>query len=96
MQVTAINTMNLSDFSTDSQSNGSLEDRFMAAFSNSSEAFFQDKMMVMNGINDPINTSDPEKLMMFQNQSSEYNISLSFYSALTRKYVNAVDTLLRS
>lgn len=54
------------------------------------------KTQELERMQDYRNALSPEDLYVFQTRASEYNLSISLYSALARKAVTAVDTVLRT
>lgn len=57
---------------------------------------YMQKTGELNRVNDPINSSSPESLYLFQTRASAYNLEISLASALVKKGVTAIDTLVRS
>lgn len=74
----------------------SLDDRLLQAFSNSAITAAVSKQTITNRIEDPDLVTDPKELAISQEMISDYNLYVSMISALTRKGVGAVETLLRS
>lgn len=54
------------------------------------------KNVELTRIQDYRNAISPEDLYLYQSRASEYNLTVSLYSALSRKAVNAIDTLIRA
>lgn len=96
MDITKISPVSFSS-ETDAESlNSSLDDVMKNAFSKLMAESYLEKSDVLESIANPVNSTDPEKLFEYQKRVQQYNIDLSMISALTRKAVNTVDTLLRS
>lgn len=73
-----------------------LEELMRHAVSHNAVELSQQKALVLEMANDPAYTSNSEMLSRIQEGVSQYNLTLSLYSALSRKAVNAIDTLLRA
>lgn len=73
-----------------------LEDILRQAVAHNAVEISQQKSLVLKMANDPTYTSNPEMLSRIQEGASQYNLTVSLYSAMTRKAVNAIDTLIRA
>lgn len=73
-----------------------LEDIFLRAYAGQVVSTEQDKKSVLEAFNRDENVTSPEMLFSLQNRTAEYNLNVQLYSALVRKAVNAVDTLVRA
>lgn len=74
----------------------SLESLMTKAVAEASEDKYAAKVSELERVQDYRNTSSPEDLYAFQTRASEYNLTVSLYSALTRKAVTAIDTVIRA
>lgn len=74
----------------------SLEAMLKKAFSEASEEQYSVKVGELERMKDYRNAITPEDLYVYQNRASEYNLTVSLYSALTRKAVTAIDTVIRA
>ena len=96
MDITKISPVSFSA-ETDAQNlNTSIDDVMKNALSKLMAESYLEKSDVLESIANPVNSTDPEKLFEYQKRVQQYNIDISMISALTRKAVNTVDTLLRS
>lgn len=96
MDTTKISLVSFSSETEALSSNTSLDDVMKNAFSKLMAESYLEKSDVLESIANPVNSTDPEKLFEYQKRVQQYNIDISMISALTRKAVNTVDTLLRS
>lgn len=55
-----------------------------------------EKDRITTALNNPVVTSDPEQLAIWQNRLSAYAIDTSLYSTLARKGVSAIETLIKT
>lgn len=74
----------------------SIDDKLIGAYAEMSHAFSAEQEDVLKHTQDRTVISDPEELFILQKRTSEYNLNVSLISALTRKGVSTVETLLRS
>ncbi|MDR7343704.1 hypothetical protein J2X14_002124 [Pantoea alhagi] len=74
----------------------SLEGMLKKALSEASEEQYSVKLGELERVKDYRNTITPEDLYVYQSRASEYNLTVSLYSALTRKAVTAIDTVIRA
>lgn len=74
----------------------SLEGMLKKAFAEASEEQYSVKLGELERVKDYRNTIAPEDLYVYQTRASEYNLTVSLYSALTRKAVTAIDTVIRA
>ncbi|MBP2168812.1 hypothetical protein J2125_002004 [Erwinia toletana] len=80
----------------DDINNHSLEELLRQAYTQHVGTEYKEKMAVLESASDPANATDIETIYQYQLKTSEYNLTLSLYSTLTRKAVTAVDTLIRA
>jgi hypothetical protein len=74
-----------------------LDDRMLKAYAQSAIALSTERNDVVQGIElQPGKLSDPAHLFEMQQRISDYSLQVSLTSALTRKAVSAVETLLRA
>jgi hypothetical protein len=79
------------------QSFMTLDDRMLQAFAQSALALGGERQDVMQSIStEPGKLSDLGHLFALQQRISDYNLQVSLTSAVTRKAVSAVETLLRA
>lgn len=74
----------------------SLDSLMLRAMAEATAESGMEKDAVMQAIQQPAITSNPEELFKIQQATSDYNIKVSLISALTRKATTAVETLLRA
>ena len=74
----------------------SLDDLLLNAFAEVNNEKSAIKTHELERIQDPRNALSPEDLYLFQTRATEYNLSISLYSALARKAVAAIDTVIRA
>ncbi|MDZ7279362.1 type III secretion system inner rod subunit SctI [Pantoea eucrina] len=60
------------------------------------ETLYSQKLVELERVQDYRNALTPEDLYAYQTRASEYNLTVSLYSALTRKAVSAIDTVVRA
>lgn len=74
-----------------------LDERMLQSFSQSALSLGHERQEVMQSITtEPGKLSDPGHLFALQQRISDYNLQVSLTSAVTRKAVSAVETLLRA
>lgn len=74
-----------------------LDDRMLKAYAQSAIGLGGDRMDVVQGIEQqPGKLSDPAHVFELQQRISDYSLQVSLTSALTRKAVGAIETLLRA
>jgi hypothetical protein len=74
-----------------------LDERMLQSFSQSALSLGSERQEVMQSITtEPGKLSDPGHLFALQQRISDYNLQVSLTSAVTRKAVSAVETLLRA
>ena len=96
MSILISNVSNLAMPEQDPEFALSLEGMLKKAFSETSQAQYTMKLSELERIKDYRNAITPEDLYAYQNRASEYNLTVSLYSALTRKAVTAIDTVIRA
>lgn len=96
MDTTKISLVSFSSETEALSSNTSIDEVMKNAFSKLMAESYLEKSDVLESIANPVNSTVPEKLFEYQKRVQQYNIDISMISALTRKAVNTVDTLLRS
>jgi len=74
----------------------SLEDRFKEAISNQAVTDQFTRERIYSALNDPNVTSDPQKLVYWQQQLSVYTLDVNLCSTLARKGVAAIETLVKT
>lgn len=74
----------------------SLEERMIQAYATASVGAADEQHDVIHQLQKSRITSDPAELFRLQQRTSDYNLQISMISALTRKGVSAIETLLRS
>lgn len=74
----------------------SLDELLLQAVADASEEKSAIKTHELERIQDYRNALSPEDLYVFQTRASEYNLTVSLYSALARKAVTAIDTVIRA
>lgn len=74
----------------------SLGDRIRDAFADVSVDAQKEYEFLMAAVNDPARVSSPDWLLEIQTRLGDYRNKVETISALTRKGVSAVETLLRS
>ncbi|WP_272940792.1 type III secretion system inner rod subunit SctI [[Erwinia] mediterraneensis] len=92
----AVSLLNTTDNEFSSGETETLDARMLQALAKSTVVTGMEKEAVMEAIQYPSVTSDPEKLFKIQLATSDYNIKVSLISTLTRKATSAVETLLRA
>lgn len=94
-QVTSVDA-SLSDMGFIDDGLESLDQRLVQALAHSAVSSGMEKESVLAAVQQPSITTNPEKLFKIQQDTSDYNIKVSLISALTRKAVGAVETVLRA
>ncbi|MCE0489051.1 type III secretion system inner rod subunit SctI [Pantoea sp. Mb-10] len=72
------------------------DDSLLEGIAGNIEAQYRQKISELERIKDYQNALTPEDLYAYQTRASEYNLTVSLYSALTRKAVSAIDTVVRA
>lgn len=88
-------TNSVVDVSMDDQAVISLEDRLTQMYAQEAFGVQEEQRQVFEKLKQAEVNSDPGELFKLQLRTTEYSLKLSLASALTRKGVGAVETLLR-
>lgn len=89
-------TNSITDVSMDDQAVISLEDRLTQMYAHEAFGAQEEQRQVFEKLNQGDVYSDDDELFKLQLRTTEYSLKLSLASALTRKGVSAVETLLRA
>lgn len=74
----------------------SLDERLINVYSQTAQEMKAEQSYVIDKLQKGPITSDPAELFNLQQMTSDYNLKVTLISALARKGVSAVETLLRS
>ena len=74
----------------------SLDERLINVYAQTSQEIKAEQRYVIDKLQKGPITSDPAELFNLQQMTSDYNLKVTLISALARKGVSAVETLLRS
>lgn len=74
----------------------SLDDIMINAFSRAALVTEAERASVLSSLQQAQITNDPAELFKLQQRTANYNLQVSTISALTRKGVSTIETLLRS